>query len=61
MCSAQFVLSPSFLPFLTAAAPAADLIGKKDEKSQIHCALSLNKDSSFLILPLTLAPPVRFG
>ena len=26
-----------------------------------HCVLSLNKDSSFLILPLTLAPPVRFG
>ena len=26
-----------------------------------HCALSLNKDSSFLILPITLAPLVQFG
>ena len=29
--------------------------------TDMNCALSLNKDSSFLILPLTLAPPVRFG
>ena len=27
----------------------------------VHCALSLNKDTTFLILPLTLAPPVLFG
>ena len=27
----------------------------------MHCALSLNKDSSFLILPITLAPLVQFG
>ena len=26
-----------------------------------HCALSLNKDSSFLILPITFAPLVQFG